>query len=117
MLNRRWQAAGLPLVLLRIGIYTGELVAGSLGAVDRMEYAVIGDTVNVASRLESFDNENMAGDPLTDPCRICIGDSTMNLTYEKFEMAPMKPVVLKGKKIPMAVYRVIGKKEAKGRNL
>jgi adenylate cyclase len=114
MLNRRWQAAGLPLVLLRIGIYTGELVAGSLGAVDRMEYAVIGDTVNVASRLESFDNENMAGDPLTDPCRICIGDSTMNLTYEKFEMAPMKPVVLKGKQIPMSVYRVIGKKDAKG---
>jgi adenylate cyclase len=114
MLNRRWQAAGLPLVLLRIGIYTGELVAGSLGAVDRMEYAVIGDTVNVASRLESFDKENVKADPLNDPCRICIGDSTMNLTYEKFEMAPMKPVVLKGKQIPMSVYRVIGKKDAKG---
>jgi adenylate cyclase len=117
LLNRQWQAADLPLVLLRIGIFTGDMVAGSLGAVDRMEYAVIGDTVNVASRLESFDKENVKADPLTDPCRICVGDSTMKLTYEKFEMAPMKPVVLKGKQIPMSVYRVIGKKEVKGRNL
>ena len=52
------------------------MVAGSLGGSDRLEYVVIGDTVNVASRLESFDKDLFAPS-LTTPCRILIGEATL----------------------------------------
>ena len=108
LLNQQWQTAGLPSIVMRIGIFTGELVAGSLGSADRMEYTVIGDTVNVASRLESFEKTNLIAKPLNCPCRICIGDSTMKYTAGLFEIEPMEPVLFKGKHISTPVYRVVG---------
>ena len=56
-LNARLRAGGRPELPMGIGIATGSVVVGSLGAADRIEYAVIGDTVNTAARLEGMNKE------------------------------------------------------------
>jgi CHASE2 domain-containing sensor protein len=102
ILNYQCQQKNLPLMQMRIGIYTGEVVAGSLGGKDRIEYGVIGDTVNIASRLESCDKDNQPCD-----CRILIGKETLDYLEGKFKVESWGEKELKGKKQMVSVYRVI----------
>lgn len=53
----RWQKAGVDQIVLRIGLHTGPVIAGNIGNASRMRYCVMGDTVNVASRLEEMNKE------------------------------------------------------------
>ncbi|HZW26701.1 MAG TPA: adenylate/guanylate cyclase domain-containing protein [Gallionella sp.] len=105
-LNRIWAAQGKATIAMRVGIYTGPLVAGSLGSTERLEYTVIGDTVNIASRLESFDKSKNA-DPES-ACRILIGGETLKYLGDKFITHPVGAVALKGKDKEIDVYQVIG---------
>lgn len=52
-----WQDSGVPEISIRLGVHTGAVVAGNLGSQTRMKYSVIGDTVNVASRLEALNKD------------------------------------------------------------
>jgi adenylate cyclase len=56
-LAERWQKAGVDQITLRVGIHTGPVVAGHIGGASRMKYCVMGDTVNVAARLEEMNKE------------------------------------------------------------
>lgn len=101
-----WRKENKPLIRMRVGIFTGDLVAGSLGGVERQEYTVLGDTVNTASRLESFDKNVDAGNI----CRILIGESTLQYMDEQFYTEPVGEVFLKGKYSVVKIYRVMGRR-------
>ncbi len=110
-LNARSQEQQLPMIGMRIGIFTGRMAAGSIGNAQRLEYNVHGDTVNTAARLESFDKDSFVPDYLKSPCRILIGEATRNYSDEKFETQAVGQLQLKGKDKRVAIYRVIGQKQ------
>lgn len=103
-LNGAWQTRGRSAVQVRIGISTGPAVAGSIGSSDRLEFTLIGDTVNTAERLESFDKDYASAEP----CRILIAPSTFELLDGKFATEMVRSIRLKGKEEPTTIYRVLG---------
>jgi adenylate cyclase len=106
-LNQAWRARERPVVGMRIGIYSGPVVSGSLGSAERSEYVVVGDTMNTASRLESYDKDFHRPDPLTTPCRILIGDATLAYVGDRFEVEWVGEANLKGKEQTVGIYRVV----------
>lgn len=103
-LNTQWGKKGLPAMGMRVGIFTGPVVAGLLGSTQRLKYTTIGDTVNIASRLESYDKE-IGKDAL---CRILIGDTTLRCIDSRFITERIGEVRLKGKEESIVIYQVLG---------
>lgn len=95
-LNRQWaEQLGAPLSL-HIGINTGTVVAGEIGANLGFSYTVTGDTVNTASRLEV----------VALPGQILVSRETYRLTQGAFEFVALEPIRVKGKREPIAVFEL-----------
>jgi adenylate cyclase len=86
---------------LRIGINTGEVVAGMLGGDVQSSYTVVGDAVNTAQRFESVA-------PLNE---VLVSETTRRLALHAFEFETLPPVTLKGKAEPVAAYRVVRRRD------
>ncbi len=115
VLNATMASQGYQPLLMRIGIYTGSVVAGSLGSADRMKYTTLGDTVNTAARLESFSKEITVPQLESRLCRILIGESTRRYLGEQFELQRVGEMELKGKETKITTYCVLGKGTEQGR--
>ncbi len=107
-LNTFWKEHNLPTVNMRVGIFTGPVVAGSLGSTQRLKYTTIGDTVNIASRLESLSKDLVGYDFKNSPCRILIGESTLRYLGNQFRTERVGEVSLKGKVEKITAHWLIG---------
>ncbi|HEX9725583.1 MAG TPA: adenylate/guanylate cyclase domain-containing protein [Vicinamibacteria bacterium] len=90
-----------PPIQMRMGINSGKVVAGPIGSHKRKEITVLGDTVNIASRIESMVAE--AG-------QIVVGARTRELVADAFEVKDLGTVSLKGKKKAVGVFEVLGER-------
>ncbi len=90
---------------LHIGLNTGLVIAGGIGTRGRQEYSVMGDAVNVASRLEEVSERG----------EILVGPDTHRLTEPMFEFEPLEPIQIKGKAVPVPVYHVLTARAVPGK--
>ena len=97
-LNRKWTAEGRAPLDIGIGVNSGEMIAGNIGSSSIMSYTVIGDNVNLGSRLESLNKDYRT--------RIIISDATRARLTGSYELRPLGDVVVKGKTRPVAIFEV-----------
>jgi adenylate cyclase len=101
-LNKKWEAEGKAALPTRIGIHTGEAIVGNVGSPDRMNYTVLGDNVNLASRLEGA-NKIYA-------TRIIISESVYECVSELFLCRPLDLIAVRGKGEGIKIYELVEKK-------
>jgi class 3 adenylate cyclase/tetratricopeptide (TPR) repeat protein len=89
--------AGIPTLKVRVGIHSGPVVVGTLGNDLRVEFKAVGDTVNLASRMEE----------LARPGTTCVTEDTFRLTEGLFRFEALGEKLVKGKMEPVNVYQVI----------
>jgi adenylate cyclase len=95
-INRRWEAEALPSFLLGIGISTGRVAAALLGSEERLEYSLVGDSVNLAQRLQQW-----AG-----PGEIIVSEATANALDDRLDTELLEAGRVKGREAEVRALRI-----------
>ena len=96
-INARWRADGLPEFGLGIGLSTGVAAAALLGSEERLEYTLVGDTVNLAQRLQQL---AAAGETV-------LADATRDALTLPTATVALPPQLVKGRDTPVVAYKVV----------
>jgi adenylate cyclase len=99
-LNRQWAIEGKPILETRIGIHTGDVIVGNMGSSDRMNYTALGDTVNLAARLEGTNKIYHT--------HIIISEEVLQEVQDRCLVRPVDFVAVKGKTKAVKIYELVG---------
>jgi adenylate cyclase len=102
-LNRQWQVRGRPTINVGIGINTAVVVAGNMGSQTRLNYTVIGDGVNLASRLQGLTKRPEYA------TRIVVSKTTLAKAKGRYQTRRLAEVAVKGKQKPTEIYALLGR--------
>ncbi len=103
-LNQGWKERGMPQLACGVGINSGEMIAGNVGAETIRSYTVIGDNVNLGSRLESLCKQYQVS--------IIISEFTRRMLKGNYELVELDDVVVKGRSAPVKIFEVRGRPES-----
>ena len=98
-LNAKWASQGKPELRTRFGISSGDVSVGNMGSSERMNYTVLGDAVNLASRLEGINKYYGT--------RMMVGEETYDAVKAHFLMRPVDVVAVKGKVRGVRIYELL----------
>jgi adenylate cyclase len=102
ILKKNWVRRGLPEINIGVGVNSGLMIVGNMGSEKRFDYTVIGDNVNLASRLEGLNKQYNTN--------IIISQFTYEKVKDSFEAEFLDEVKVKGKDIAVKIYKLIGRK-------
>lgn len=99
-LRRKWRSEGKPELHMRIGLASGPAVVGNMGSKNRMDYTMMGDTVNTAARLEGVNKVYGIYTLISDTTRHAAGDIIVTREIDAINVV--------GKKLPITIYEILG---------
>ncbi len=101
-LREKWKRDGKHQLFMRIGMNTGQVVVGNMGSINRMDYTMMGDSVNLAARLEGVNKQYQTS--------TMISQFTYEMAKNDIEARELDSIRVVGKKEPIKIYELLGRK-------